>query len=68
MNPPFAQRLVPKVRKRPKAIAPDPGFDLEGTLDFSGFNYRLEDLVGAITPENSHGEVNWGPPMGRELI
>lgn len=27
----------------------------------------LEDLVRAITPENLHGETDWGPPVGKEL-
>ena len=26
----------------------------------------LEDLVARITPENRHGETDWGPPVGRE--
>lgn len=28
--------------------------------------YRLEDLVGAITRRNRHGESAWGGPVGRE--
>jgi len=27
----------------------------------------LEDLVRAITPENQHGETDWGAPVGKEL-
>jgi antitoxin MazE len=27
----------------------------------------LESLVDAITPENLHGELDWGQPVGREL-
>lgn len=26
----------------------------------------LKDLVRKITPENRHGEVRWGKPVGRE--
>ena len=26
----------------------------------------LEELVARITPENRHGETDWGPPVGRE--
>jgi antitoxin MazE len=26
----------------------------------------LEELVAQITPENRHGETNWGPTVGRE--
>ena len=29
--------------------------------------YRLEDLVAGITPENCHAETGWGPPVGREI-
>lgn len=26
----------------------------------------LEELLAGITPENLHGEIDWGPPVGRE--
>jgi antitoxin MazE len=28
--------------------------------------YTLEELVSQITPENLHGETDWGHPVGRE--
>jgi antitoxin MazE len=28
--------------------------------------YTLEELVSRITPENVHGETDWGPALGRE--
>jgi antitoxin MazE len=28
--------------------------------------YTLDELVARITPENLHGETDWGPPVGRE--
>jgi antitoxin MazE len=28
----------------------------------------LEELVAKITPENRHAEINWGPPVGKEII
>jgi len=28
--------------------------------------YTLEELLEQITPENLHGETDWGPPVGRE--
>jgi len=28
--------------------------------------YSLDELVAAITPENVHGETDWGEPAGRE--
>jgi antitoxin MazE len=28
--------------------------------------YNLKELVDKITPENMHGETDWGPPVGKE--
>ena len=28
--------------------------------------YRLEEMVGRITPQNHHDETDWGEPVGRE--
>jgi antitoxin MazE len=30
--------------------------------------YRLDDLLEAITPENCHVEVSFGAPAGRETL
>jgi antitoxin MazE len=30
-------------------------------------SYRLEDLLAGVTKENLHGEVDMGPPVGREV-
>jgi antitoxin MazE len=27
----------------------------------------LEDLAKGITPENIHGEIDWGEPVGKEI-
>jgi antitoxin MazE len=27
----------------------------------------LEELVAQITPENRHGEIDWGPAVGKEV-
>ena len=27
----------------------------------------LDELVAAITPDNVHGEVDWGNPVGKEV-
>jgi len=29
--------------------------------------YSLKELVDQITPDNVHGETDWGPPVGREI-
>jgi hypothetical protein len=28
----------------------------------------LEELVAQITDENRHEEIDWGPPVGREIL
>jgi antitoxin MazE len=30
--------------------------------------YTLDELVASITPENSHGETDWGEAVGRESL
>ncbi len=29
--------------------------------------YTFAELVDKITPENMHGETDWGPPVGKEV-
>ena len=29
--------------------------------------YSLDELLAGITPENCHGETDWGGPVGREV-
>ena len=28
----------------------------------------LEELVEQITPKNRHGEIDWGPAVGKEIV
>jgi len=30
--------------------------------------YSLEQLTAQITPENRHGETDWGKPVGHEVV
>jgi len=30
--------------------------------------YTLQELVAQITPENIHPEIDYGPPVGREIL
>jgi antitoxin MazE len=30
--------------------------------------YSLEELTSQITPENRHGETDWGKPVGHEVV
>ncbi|TBR20814.1 AbrB/MazE/SpoVT family DNA-binding domain-containing protein [bacterium] len=29
--------------------------------------YKLSELLAKMKPENLHGEVDWGPPVGKEF-
>jgi antitoxin MazE len=29
--------------------------------------FSLEELLGGITPENIHAEIDWGPAIGNEV-
>jgi antitoxin MazE len=31
-------------------------------------HYTLQELVKGITPENRHEEIDFGPPVGREIL
>jgi len=31
-------------------------------------NTRLDDLLAGITPDNIHGEENFGQPVGKEIL
>jgi antitoxin MazE len=49
------------------------GTDLDVSLVEGGLllrprksEYTLEELVAKITPENRHGETDWGEAVGRE--
>ncbi len=37
-----------------------------GAVIISPKRYALESLLDKVTPENLHGEVNTGQPVGRE--
>ncbi len=63
----------------PKQLALESGLDFgskvelileDGQLRIVPFKeprYTLEELVAQITPENRHEEVDWGPPVGKEV-
>ena len=63
----------------PKAIAVDagiaPGVTVEVTREGDSViirgerhpRFALESLMEAVTPENRHGEIDWGSPVGREV-
>jgi antitoxin MazE len=62
----------------PKSFAVEVGLDRDALVELSLRDGKLiveplpksplslDDLLAAVTPENVHGEVETGPPMGRE--
>lgn len=37
-----------------------------GAITITKPKYDLDAMLNAITPENLHGETDWGAPQGRE--
>ena len=63
----------------PKPVAQEAGITAESDLEMSVDGgtlvlaparprYTLEELVKGITPKNRHEEIDFGPPVGRELL
>jgi antitoxin MazE len=64
----------------PKAFAEDLGISQDVTVDLSMEDgalvlrpaavprYDLESLLSEVTDENIHAAVDWGAPVGRELL
>ena len=61
----------------PKVVLRDIGLQEGDTLEFGTRNGAivakpvkkkplLKDLLARVTPENVHGEIDWGKPRGRE--
>ncbi|MFQ5875117.1 MAG: AbrB/MazE/SpoVT family DNA-binding domain-containing protein [Dehalococcoidia bacterium] len=63
---------IPKSLAEEAQVKPDSTVDLslkDGTLVIRPIEepkYRLDELLLRITPENLHGEVSTGGPVGRE--
>jgi antitoxin MazE len=64
---------IPKSLAQDARIQEGSSVDLcveEGRLIIAPRNkrkYTLKELVDKITPENMHGESDWGPPVGKEV-
>ena len=62
----------------PSAVMKAAGLDVDATVDVSEENgvivirplrqNSLADLLAAITPENLHGEEDFGPAIGNEAL
>ncbi len=42
--------------------------DSEGHVELRPLGPTLEELVAGITPENCHGETDWGRDVGKEIV
>ena len=63
----------------PKAFALEVGLDQDGEVELtvqSGRlvlapplrpSYNLDELLAGVKPSNLHKEVDWGPPVGKEV-
>jgi antitoxin MazE len=61
----------------PKAFALEVGLSEDREVDLSvqrgclvveppAPSYTLEELLAGVRPSNLHGEIDWGPPVGKE--
>jgi antitoxin MazE len=66
----------------PKALATETGLGENAEVELSSDNgrlvvtprkrkrkpkYTIEEMLRGITPENLHGEIDFGPPVGKEV-
>ncbi|MGO9613123.1 MAG: AbrB/MazE/SpoVT family DNA-binding domain-containing protein [Dissulfurispiraceae bacterium] len=65
---------IPRVLAKKKGIDVDTHVEVNETEDgviikpIRKKEYSLEELVKGITPQNRHTEVDFGGPVGKELI
>lgn len=64
----------------PKDLAYKTGIDVDSTVEIEEADggviikpvetkqYSLRELVKGITPRNRHGEIDFGRPVGKEII
>jgi antitoxin MazE len=63
----------------PKPFAAEMGLVRDGEVELSvekgrlvveppsSPSYTLEELLAEVRPSNLHGEIDWGPPVGKEI-
>jgi antitoxin MazE len=62
---------LPKAVARQSGLTDGTAVELEarsGTITIRRAGLRLEELLARVTPENCHHEVDWGRPIGNELL
>ncbi len=53
--------------KEGESVSVSVGKDRSVIMRPSRQKYRLQELVSRITPENRHGETDWGAAVGKEI-
>jgi antitoxin MazE len=63
----------------PETFAAEVGLEKDGEVELSVEKgrlvvvppgpptYTLEELLAGVKPSNLHGEIDWGPPVGKEI-
>ena len=63
----------------PKPFAAEMGLEKDGEVELTvekgrlvieppaAPSYTLEELLAEVRPSNLHGEIDWGPPVGKEI-
>ena len=65
---------IPRTIAKNKGIGVDTAVEVDETEDgviikpVGKKEYSLKELVKKITPQNRHGEVDFGRPVGKEVI
>lgn len=65
---------IPRAIARKKGIGVDTAVEVDETEDgviikpVGKREYSLRELVKEITPQNRHGEADFGRPVGKEII
>lgn len=79
MKPTIKQPIGDPIARIPNATAParkiHEGCTVDPTVRANALplrqpqtHYTLDDLLAGITPENQHGEILTGAPIGKELL
>jgi antitoxin MazE len=61
---------IPRAHARKLGLVPGSPVELDVRQDALVVRkraYRLDELLGQITEENLHGDIDTGPPQGREI-
>jgi len=63
----FAKEVGASEGKRAEMTIEDGALVVKVTKPRKRRRYDLEQLIGQITEENRHAEIDWGPAVGNEV-